>query len=429
MNIENAMNRSLWFLGIIAGVLALGGCDSGSGTIALQIVPPYTTPLFTTFQNASIAIGQPNLTTGTSPSTPSATNLSVQYGNIAVKGSVLYVPDYSDHRVLGFNSIPTTNGASANFVLGQTSFTTNAPGISATQFNGPQTVQEHNGMLLLDDYSNSRILIFSTAPTTTNAAANVAVGQASLAATAPPNPCTQSNLNMPESFFAVNGKLIVGDSHSNRVMIWNSIPTTSGAPANLVLGQNSFTTCIGNDDLQTGAGGAPSARTLQYPTGIWSDGTRLIVQDSANHRILIWNTFPTANFTPANVVIGQGDFTHIAANDDNQDGTTDAAPSARTLNNPYYIDSDGIALFVTDNFNNRVLIWNHIPTTNFTPPDIVLGQASFTAMTANDDNQDGVQDAGPSGRTLSGPRGLKLVGKQLFVTDGSNYRQLIFQGQ
>ena len=67
----------------------------------------------------------------------------------------------------------------------------------------------------------------------------------------------------------------------------------------MVLGQNSFTNCIANDDDQDGADdGVPTARTLASPTGVWSDGTRLVVADKSNNRVLIWNSFPTTNFTP-----------------------------------------------------------------------------------------------------------------------------------
>ena len=35
---------------------------------------------------------------------------------------------------------------------------------------------------------------------------------------------------------------MVADTDNNRVLIWNSIPTTNGANADLVLGQDNFTT-------------------------------------------------------------------------------------------------------------------------------------------------------------------------------------------
>ena len=49
--------------------------------------------------------------------------------------------------------------------------------------------------------------------------------------------------------------------------------------------------------------GGPSV--LNHPTKVTTDGTRLIVADTYNHRVLIWNKIPTENYSPADVVIGQ----------------------------------------------------------------------------------------------------------------------------
>ena len=125
----------------------------------------------------------------------------------------------------------------------------------------------------------------------------------------------------------------------------------------MVLGQSDFTHHTANDDNQDGFyDGGPTARTFCYPTDVWSDGTKLIVADNTNSRVLIWNTFPTANFTPADVVLGQSDFTHNAANDDNQDGSYDS-PTVRTLYYPTGVYLFETKLFVTDYYNSRFLIF------------------------------------------------------------------------
>jgi hypothetical protein len=287
------------------------------------------------------------------------------------------------------------------------------------------TVTTYNGKLLVTDYENSRILIWNSAPTTSNQPADVVVGQPGFGISG--SSCTQTGLNYPWSISTGGGKLIVADPSNNRVMIWNTIPTTNGAPADLVLGQSDFTHNVYNDDNQDGSPGNPTARTLFGPIDVWSDGTKLVVADYSNNRVLIWNTFPHANFIPADVVLGQSDFTHNAANDDNQDGSYDG-PTARTLYDPFSIDSNGTQLFVADYYNNRVLIWNTFPTANFTPADVVLGQSDFTHNAANDDNQDGSYD-GPTARTLYNPIDVYVFETKLFVTDYSNARFLIFESQ
>ena len=75
--------------------------------------------------------------------------------------------------------------------------------------------------------------------------------------------------------------------------------------------------------------------------------------------MLIWNTFPSTNFQPADAVLGQSDFVHNAYNDDNQDGSPDGGvnsiPSARTLYYPEGIILVRDRLIVSDRENHRVL--------------------------------------------------------------------------
>jgi len=84
------------------------------------------------------------------------------------------------------------------------------------------------------------------------------------------------------------------------------------------------------------------------PSALDSNGFQLVVADSNDIRVLIWNSIPTTNFTPAAAVLGQSDFTHNAYNDDNQNGTPDSTPSARTLRYPSGVYIYGTELFVTD---------------------------------------------------------------------------------
>ena len=86
----------------------------------------------------------------------------------------------------------------------------------------------------------------------------------------------------------------------------------------------------------------------------------------------------------------------------------------------------GKQLFVCDQNNNRVLIWNSIPSSGNSPADLVLGQQDFTHVSANDDAQAGSAGVSPTGRTLSGPAGLFITGGKLLVTDSGNNRVLIF---
>jgi hypothetical protein len=64
---------------------------------------------------------------------------------------------------------------------------------------------------------------------------------------------------------------------------------------------------------------------------------KLIVADAWNHRVLIWNEFPTQNGQPADVVIGQPGMQN---NLPNVEGVGTVA-SAKNLYWPYGVWSDG----------------------------------------------------------------------------------------
>ena len=115
----------------------------------------------------------------------------------------------------------------------------------------------------------------------------------------------------PRGVYLKNNTLLVSDTGQNRVFIWKHFLFQEYQPADVVLGQTEAT------HTERNAGDNISASTLQYPSGIWTDGEKLIVADAWNHRVLIWHTMPIQHGQPADVVIGQKDF---SANQPNVDG-------------------------------------------------------------------------------------------------------------
>jgi hypothetical protein len=365
---------------------ACGGGGGGSGGATLVSL--------TNGQAAVVVVGQINFASAVAGA--GAAGLNGPYSGAYSSGSQLYIPDTSNNRVLVFNSIPTTNGASASYALGETDLATITGGTTATTLLSPQSPVISGGKLFVSDYSNSRIAIYNTVPTGSPGTIDVVAGQANK--TSNGTACTDTGLNFPETVSVAGGKMVVADGSNNRVLIWNSIPTTDGKAADLVLGQTSMTAC--------NAPGAASASTINYAGGAWTDGTHLVVIDVHNNRVLIWKTFPTTNGQAADLVLGQPSFTTAAS-----------GVSATTLNNPYegvFVDAAG-QLFVTDSSNNRVLVWNSFPTSNGQAADRVLGQANFTSAAS-----------GVSATTLSFPDGVYVSGSQVFVSDNNNNRVLIY---
>lgn len=171
----------------------------------------------------------------------------------------------------------------------------------------------------------------------------------------------------PRGLHTINNKLIVADTAQNRVFIWNEMPTSSYKKPDIVLGQLHAT------GTERNAGGKADASSLLYPSGVWSDGNKLIVADAWNHRVLIWNEFPAYNGQPADVVLGQPTMNN---NLPNVDGVGKIA-SAKNLYWPYGVWSDGKHLWIADTGNRRVLFYETIPSKNYQPADKVIGKDNF----------------------------------------------------
>lgn len=182
----------------------------------------------------------------------------------------------------------------------------------------------------------------------------------------------------PRGVFVATNRLFVSDTGQNRVFIWNSIPTSEFQEPDVILGQE------GIEDSGRNSSSEVSSKTLQYPSGIWSDGEKLIVADAWNHRVLIWNTLPTKNAQPADVVVGQPNF---ETNLPNVKGQA-AHPKANTLHWPYGVFSDGTSLWIADTGNRRVLFFENIPSESFTEANKVIGKQDFT--TRDYENNDAI---------------------------------------
>jgi hypothetical protein len=381
-------------------LLLLTGCGGGSSA------PPPQPISLTTFQAAAVVIGQADFSgkLANQGGAAAANTVSSTVGAPA-QGS-LYLADQANNRVLGFATVPASNDAGADFVLGQTGFTGTTGGVSATSLSGPLSTVTAGGKLFVTEGGNSRVLIWNALPTADDTPADVAVGAVDLD-TAGAGGATQTTLSNPIGLAVAAGHLFVTDQGMNRVMIWNTIPTSSNTPADVVLGQPDFVSFAA----------ATTDSGLSGPGDVWSDGTRVAVADTMNNRVLIWNTLPTVNGQAADVVVGQPDFT-----------TATAGSGAQGLNGPFGVFSNGPQLFVADTGNHRVLVYDTFPTADQPSADEVIGQSDFAHVTRDDDNQDDAPDIAPSARTLSSPIGVNVFGNRLFVASNSNNRVLVYPG-
>ena len=238
-------------------------------------------------------------------------------------------------------------------------------------------------------------LVYPWVDATTFRPMDLVIGQVDKTSRASGASATQLGTSTHGTPLYVAGILDVPDASNNRVLGFFGLPMADGAAADFVLGQASFTAKTANDDDQDGARDAtPSARTVWCPSALASDGTRLLVADACNRRILIYDAIPTTSFAPADVVVGQATMTA-------------AAFTTCSMDEPFaFVERlavGGGKLVVPEYTGQRVLVWTSIPTANGTEPDLVLGQpGSGATCMENDDDQDGVP-GDPSARTFFNP--------------------------
>ncbi len=159
----------------------------------------------------------------------------------------------------------------------------------------------------------------------------------------------------------------------------------------------------------------PSPTTMYAPRGVWLDDDRLIVCDSGNHRVLIWNQPPNTDQTPADVVLGQPDF-----------ASEGPAAAGRGAANGLHLPTGVIVvdgrLIVADAWHHRVLFWNQIPTQSDTPPDWALGQADLNQVETNRGRDQPQLDG------LYWPYGIAWINGRFLVSDTGNRRVLGWNG-
>ena len=371
----------------------------GQGAATVEVAYPFVA--LTTNQAAAVVIGADafdEIPAGiASPST-----FAGLYGRPYFRDDRLFVPDYGGEQVLVFDTLPESNGAAADWFLGSADGAGGAASGVAGDLDGPQSIAEHGGRLYVLEYSTSRIQVFDPTPSATGAVGDFVIGKADFADTA--TDCTPALFFRAEDAHIGGGRLVVSDSDHHRILVYLTVPAAAGAVPDLVLGQADFTSCDSN------RGGAVAADTLNYPTGIWTDGERLIVADGDNNRVLVWTTFPTENGQAADVVLGQPDFTSDAS-----------GVGASAFVFPYHLDANGNQLVVGDDGNYRFLVWNAIPTANGTPADVVLGQVDADTAVA------GAPAGLPTARNFGAASGA-LFGPDFLVTlDSSLDRVLIFR--
>ena len=194
----------------------------------------YKTP-FTNGEAVSLVIGYPSFDKGVYPTT--AGSLAAPYGLTFDKSGNLWAVDYYNNRILEYVP-PFKNQMNASLVIGQPDLTSNSDGTTANRLNLPSAVAfDEKGNLWVTDSLNNRVLEFSY-PFSTDQSATLVVGQENFTTNLPG--ITGDSMNTPYGIiFDKSGNLWVTDGNNARVLGYTP-PFSNGMSASLVLGQANF---------------------------------------------------------------------------------------------------------------------------------------------------------------------------------------------
>ncbi|HTL16535.1 MAG TPA: hypothetical protein VL793_04820 [Patescibacteria group bacterium] len=405
-------------------------------------------------RNPSRAVGQPQLAVNTrNPNLVEGRELYAPQGlalDNSVNPPVLYVSDFWNNRVLAWkNALAFSNGAKADFVIGQKDLYSTAAGGPGTPFSTgllypTGLAVDRGGNLYVIDAGNNRILRFPKPYTQTDQFPDLVIGQTSLNCSTcrSPNPggITAKTIylfsnSIPAPFssniiFDAQGNLWFTDSGNNRVLRYAAAdigPTASNAPAaSLVLGQLAFDT----NTLPTGITNEQviNSKTILYqPTGLVFDPAgRLYVSDSTD-RVLVFQP----NLSPQTFDNGRAALRIVGLAPISRPGQLIPKPNQYQFSSPSGVFMVGTSLGVVDTGNNRLMLFGPFgdsswpADTSLSPPAKPTGFVGQPGFSGNKPNRDASE---PRINSLNAPAFALATSTELFVSDTGNHRVLVFSG-
>jgi len=329
-------------------------------------------------ENAINVLGQPGFVTrgwgtGTQNGLSSPTSVVLD-----TQRKILFVADANNNRVMIFDVNEIVNGENAINVLGQPGFVTDAKNTSQNGLSYPQGIEidQTNKLLYVAERYNNRVMIFDTTNIVGGANAINLLGQ--LNENNQPRWTTNYTNNSPTNNGGFNGiremtmdkvhhRLFITEGNNNRVLIFNLDNNNRliDRVADNVLGQPNFSSNV------YGA----TANSMYFPYGLAYDPDRnwLFVTDSGNQRVLIYDIATINNGEDAIFVLGQSNFIN---NDLHTTQNGLYSPSS------LFFNTKNNYLFVADNQNRRVMVFDTTNIANGQNAIYVLGQQTFNTRTA-----------------------------------------------
>jgi len=357
--------------------------------------------------------------------------------------SILYVADSFNNRILVYKNPSAANkGAPADLIIGQEDgFSTipqgpnQSPQVRLSEgFTLPSAILvDSQGNLYISDSGNNRILRYPQPLSQQSSIlqADLVIGQGNLQSGTSVNRGFNVASNISLSLNGLHaglamdpktGDLWVSDPGNNRVLRFPAsqlLPYTQDPAADVVLGQNDFTTStfnLGSNQTQL------NKQALAQPSGIALDSAgRLYICDNLV-RVTVWAPPFAATGGSATRVLG------AVLSNDQPVSATKLGGTAPNYAPPEGVFTIGNRVFVVDTPNSRIVgydpfeTWAAETATNPSPAaTTIIGQTNFTASTPNRGSK---TDA--SAISLNFPSGAAYSGTDVWVADSNNNRVVGF---
>lgn len=270
---------------------------------------------------------------------------------VAIVGGRLIVADAWHHRLLIWDEVPQSDDVAPDVVLGQRDARSVEPNAgascSARSFYWPFGFAMLGGRFWVADTGNRRVLGWTGGIPEPGLPADIVLGQPSACAREENRggPVGPASFRWPHAIAGTSERLLIADAGDHRVLGWSPHPMCD-TPADSVLGQHDFLTA------EEWPYGPHTGDRFRFPYAVDLDDGRLVVADTANNRILVWDDVPDEALggRPADHVLAQPDF---GSNGENRW----ALVGHDTLCWPYGVSLHGNLLAVADSGNNRAMVW------------------------------------------------------------------------
>ncbi|HXQ41008.1 MAG TPA: NHL repeat-containing protein [Candidatus Udaeobacter sp.] len=240
----------------------------------------------------------------------SAASLNVPTGVAAANG-ILAVADAWNHRVLLWHGYPDAHDRPADVVLGQADFVgalanRGSDSAGADTLNWCYGVAFIAGCLFVADTGNRRVLVWAGIPERNGAPAALVLGQRDFA-TRDENAgggAPALGMRWPHAVAAAGDRIFVADAGNSRIMAWQRLPRVNGRPCDFVIGQADMSGLDHNRGAYH-----PTAGALSMPYGLTVLGDRLVAADTANSRLVGFDIDRLEMGVEASHLAGQKNFT------------------------------------------------------------------------------------------------------------------------